>query len=144
MHAQQTPATTPRLSPPVIEGIVTAALAVLAFTYWGGTEALGAHPFWGLNIAYFAIAAGVVLTLLVNAIRQPRALQLVIFGTLLIISIAITAYGKTQFAASYAEDDFAGKLWFFGWISALTAVFGAITTLYITRRRKTTDFQTRA
>jgi hypothetical protein len=37
---------------------------------------------------------------------------------LLVLGLAIAAatYGKAQFAASFAEDSFAGRLWYFGWI----------------------------
>lgn len=119
-------------------GAAIAMAGVLGFVGFGGAQALGAHPFWGMKIAYFAIGAGLVMSVMAALAKQRLTQQLITFTTLLVISIAITTYGKTQFAASYAEDDFAGKLWFFGWIAALAASFSivtAITTSWLARNK---------
>lgn len=123
----------PRRSLSTVKGAAIAALVILAFVFFGGSVTLGAHPFWGMKIAYFAIAAGVLMSTLATLAGQRSQLQLVTFATLLVISIAVTLYGKTQFAASYAEDDVAGKLWFFGWIAGLAASFSIITALIAIR-----------
>lgn len=136
MLAHQPATTAPRLNISTLEGAIIATLAILAFVYFGGAEALGAHPRWGMKIAYLAIASGLLMAFLAALAGQRWQLQLITFSTLLVISIAITTYGKTQFAASYAEDDFAGKLWFFGWIGALAASFSIITAVGANYRQR--------
>ncbi|ARU88671.1 hypothetical protein [Pseudomonas sp. M30-35] len=136
MLAQQSATTGSRFNLSTLEGAVIAALAILAFVYFGGPAALGAHPRWGMKIAYLAIASGLVMLFLATLASRRWQFQLITFSTLLIISIAITTYGKTQFAASYAEDDFAGKLWFFGWVGALAASFSIITAVGANYRQR--------
>lgn len=133
-HSPSTPHSGFSLS--TLAGSAIATVTLLAFVFFGGPEALGAHPLWGMKIAYLGIAGGVLMSVLATFCGQRRALQLITFTTLLLISIAITTYGKTEFAASYAEDDFAGKLWFFGWIAALAASFSIIVAITPNRSRR--------
>ena len=73
---------------------------------------LGAHPWWAVQVALIGAPIGAVLALLpwLNGRRFLIGLGV------LVVAGAVAAYGKTQFAASFAEDAFAGRLWYFGWI----------------------------
>mgnify|MGYP000265312519 CR=1 FL=1 len=92
---------------------IALGLAVpIGLAYLGLTKTLGAHIWWDVKTIVIGAPFGVALAFL----PLPRALRL--FGCLAIALLAFGAakYGQTQFAASYAEDALAGKLWYFGWI----------------------------
>lgn len=103
-------------------GVIIAGL-LLAFAYMGGAASLGAHPWWAFKVGYLGVGAGAVLYLVLRAVRLPGWSGLLGFGILLLGAIWVTATGKTRFAASYAEDAFAGQMWFFGWIGIFAAAF---------------------
>ena len=48
---------------------------------------------------------------------------------LLVVAGVMTTIGKTNFAASYAEDALAGRFWYFGWIPLMASGFGVIASL---------------
>ena len=106
----------------VISLLVAAAL--IAAAYLGLTQALGAHPWWAVKVAVYGALAASVVTI---ALGRPGSMWLCWAGLLVLVGAFVTArYGGAAFAASYAEDAFAGQLWFFGWIATC---FGAATAL---------------
>lgn len=85
---------------------------VLALT--GLSRMLGAHPWWDVKTSLIGAALGLVATpILLPASRKWRLLAGLI---LLAVAAGAAHYGKTRFAASFAEDALAGRLWYFGWI----------------------------
>tara|TARA_R110002049_G_scaffold4718_12_gene33444 strand:+ start:1930 stop:2409 length:480 start_codon:yes stop_codon:yes gene_type:complete len=78
-----------------------------------------AHPFWASQGALvgglIGAAAGIVL-------GQGRVWALWAGLVLLAATGAITLYGKAEFAASYAEDAVAGKIWYFGYFATMAAL----------------------
>ena len=114
---------------------VLAALLVLAFAHLGGTIWLGAHPFWSVQVAYIGIGAGLVVSIAAHFLGVAKAHQIVLFGIGLIIAVAVAKYGKNGFAASYAEDRFAGKLWYYGWIATCSMLFCFLAAVF-SRARK--------
>lgn len=73
---------------------------------------LGAHPQWGVQVALIGAPIGAVLAML----PWPNGRRMLAGLAVLAISVAAATYGKTQFAASFAEDVLAGRLWYLGWI----------------------------
>ena len=91
---------------------------------------LGAHPFWSEKIAFIGAPLGAILGYLLG--RSARIVALLSCAVLLIISFVAAHWGKTEFAASFAENQRAGQIWYFGWIA--TALFA--TALLATLMRK--------
>ena len=89
---------------------------------------LGAHPFWGVQVALIGAPVGAVVALLPWVDGRRLLLGLLVLG----LAIGAATYGKTQFAASFAEDSLAGRLWYFGWIgiAAGDALIVAALTLF--------------
>lgn len=103
------------------------SLALVATALLGGVQALGAHPWWDLKVSLIGAGLGSAVAV---ALGRPGGMWLAWAGLMLMVVAFLTArYGMTEFAASYAEDRFAGQLWFFGWIAtcsaAVTALAGA-------------------
>ena len=112
---------------------VLATAITLALAHLGLTRALGAHPFWSAKIAWIGAPVGLVLAL--GALRLPKLVAAGGFALLTVASLAVAQYGKTGFAASFAEDRFAGQLWYFGWIATAAFFAAALATLGRARGR---------
>lgn len=111
----------------LIAAAIGAAL-ILAAGYFGVTQDLGAHPFWALKVTWIGAPIGVVLFLALWRVSTSILLGVV----LLVLGVACmfaAHWGKTEFAASFAENAFAGKVWYFGWIGA--AVFMTVALAWI-------------
>ena len=101
--------------------VVLAALAVLALAYLGLPEALGAHPFWAVRVAYLGLGPGLAAIWLMRALGLSALARVVIAAGLLVVAFAVARTGGLRFAASYAEDAAAGAMWFWGWIGTAAA-----------------------
>ncbi len=98
-----------------------ALVLVIGFAWLGGPQALGAHPWWAASVGYIGGAAGVAVWLVLTLVRLgPRRTALAALVVLVAAGVA-TWIGKTNFAASYAEDALAGRFWYVGWIVSLAA-----------------------
>ncbi len=104
-------------------GILAIAISTAVVYLFDAAITWGAHPFWATQVILVGAAIGTVFYLL-PLLRPTVKLSLLI--VLALTAFAIATYGKTQFAASYAEDTFAGQLWYFGWHATLAAGFAAI------------------
>lgn len=107
---------------------ITLAVAIAAY-FSGATQTLGAHPFWAGKTILIGTPLGLILGYASSHLPYARAMIGLVGLT--IVTFAIAHIGKTRFAASYAEDAFAGQMWFFGWhavvVVALAALFVAAT-----------------
>jgi len=95
---------------------------------------MGAHPFWATQVLAIGAIAGVVLNLTPFA---RNTLKLMAFSAIAAAAFGLAHYGKTQFAASFAEDARAGQIWFLGWhvFAALAlAAVGAIVRIALVPR----------
>lgn len=116
--------------------IAVAALALIvpvALAWIGVSRSLGAHPFWDIKTAVIGAPVGCVLGLAL--MRLGPAARLTAGLAMLGLAATIARYGKTQFAASYAEDALAGKLWYFGWIGIAAGLALTIFALIAPARR---------
>ncbi|MCB2136928.1 MAG: hypothetical protein KDE08_13440 [Rhodobacteraceae bacterium] len=100
-----------------IAAIGLAGAIVIALAWFGLPERLGAHPFWAVKIGFLGLLPGAVAALLFAWLRLPRMAEIGFAAVLVAASFATAKVGAARFAASYAEDALAGRLWFFGWIA---------------------------
>lgn len=116
-----------------VGAVLVALLVPLALAYFGIFRLLGAHPWWDVQTALIGAPIGCLIGLGLARLGpvMGRGLGL----ALLTMAIASASYGKMQFAASYAEDALAGKLWYFGWIG-IAAGLGASLVAILTARRR--------
>ena len=115
------------LLPALIAALLMAALIALDVT-----RPLGAHPWWSQRTLLIGAPIGLILATLAGLKLRPLPLTIT-FAIATALAFAAAKNGQTQFAASYAEDQLAGKLWYFGWIATgatlaatLTAAFTAL------------------
>jgi hypothetical protein len=106
---------TPYIFAPMV--IILAANAGLA-------ESLGAHPFWSISIAWLGVPFGLIVALATKWLDWSWLLRVSIGIVGLGIAYAVATYGKSAFAASYAEDVLAGRMWYFGWVGV--AIFATV------------------
>ena len=101
---------------------LVAILITLAFAWLGGTAALGAHPkAWPVQVAVIGAPIGAIIALVLGLVMPSRLPRIILFAVLLGIAYFLAENGHKDFAASYAEDQTAGKFWFFGWIATCAA-----------------------
>jgi hypothetical protein len=105
----------------VTGAIVAAGLVLMGF--FGVTTALGAHPWWSFKGVYIGAIVGVVIYVLQSFWRGSFVIKRLIFAIRLLAMTATVWQGKTRFVASFAEDAFAGKMWFYGWIGIVAFLF---------------------
>lgn len=112
---------------------VIAAAIILVMEWSGVWVGLVAHPFWSAKAVYIGIAGGVVLSLVISLIAAKRGISqwLVVANVVVLMGLvgAITWYGKAEFVASYAENSFAGRVWFIGFMGFIATVFAALVEL---------------
>jgi hypothetical protein len=112
-----------------VVAILAGVVVAVAFGFSGATAAMGAHPFWAMDIGWIGGVAGAVALIGALLSGLPRRWVRLIAVLMLPLAGVSAAWGKMQFAASYAEDTFAGQVWYFGWIAiaaALCMVVGAL------------------
>ena len=102
------------LSVGIIGGTILVILAHL-----GLAQKLGAHPWWAVKVVYLGVGFGLILSVLGSLIPIFTRRIVPPLFVLAVASILLTVYGKTQFAASYAEDALAGRMCYFGWICSV-------------------------
>ena len=90
---------------------------------------LGAHPWWSTKVIWIGVPVGLVLHALSASVSTSLLVRLIGFPTLMAIGYAIATIGKNRFAASYAEDAFAGQMWYFGWIATCAFAAAALISL---------------
>lgn len=106
--------------------------AALAAAFLGLTQALGAHPFWSTEVVWIGapVGLGVAWLFMITPLPRKASVALGLVGA--IVAYGVAQYGKSAFAASFAENQFAGKLWYFGWI-ATAAMFTATAVVGLSR-----------
>ena len=104
-----------------VGAVVGALVLVVGFALIGGSQALGAHPWWAVNVGYIGGAAGAVVWLVLGMIGLGPRWTALAAAVVLAAAGILTWIGKTNFATSYAEDALAGRFWYFGWIVVLAA-----------------------
>lgn len=106
-----------------IMSFALAIAAMAAFAIMDGPKTLGAHPWWADQVVVSGVIGGCILSLVLRFIGVAMNRRLVLGLFLSAIAFGIARYGGYGFAVSYAEDQLAGKLWYFGWHGTMIAVF---------------------
>lgn len=110
--------------------ILPAVVLLLAFagiaTALDLPKQLGAHPGWSTRVIWIGVPAGLVLHSLSASISASSIVRVIGFPVLTAFGYAIATIGKNRFTASYAEDVFAGQMWYFGWIATCAFVAAAL------------------
>lgn len=119
------------LLPALIAALLMAALIALDIAL-----PLGAHPWWSQKTLLIGAPIGLILATLAGLKLRPLPLTIT-FALATTLAFAAAKYGQTQFAASYAEDQFAGKLWYFGWIATGATLAATLTATLTTALAKT-------
>ena len=96
--------------------IAPLALALLAYVL-NLTQTLGAHPWWSVTVLLIGVPIGVVLGAGLGMAGLSRIAGLALTGAATALAFGAAHFGKTRFAASFAEDQLAGQVWYFGWIA---------------------------
>jgi hypothetical protein len=112
------------------------AIAIVAAYFIDLPTDFGAHPWWGQKAILIGAPIGLALTALAIWLMGSGRSTFV-FIVFFAVSFGIAYYGKTAFAASFAEDQLAGKLWYFGWIAtcsfAVSFLFSLLSVLLVRR-----------
>lgn len=109
-----------------------AAMAMLIGSALDLAQLLGAHPFWSHSIIMIGLLPGMILGLIIMRLPMNGLSQGLLATALLLLAYWLAGYGKTRFAASYAEDALAGKLWYFGWIATAASTTALLSVLAFT------------
>ena len=115
---------------------VIAAVIIAASGALGVNVALGAHPFWAMQVSLIGIGLGAVLFGLGYLCRGHWVESPVVAALLLLLSFGATSLGKARFVASYAEDFVAGRMWYFGWMATMCFAYLLIARLLAGRHRQ--------
>jgi hypothetical protein len=111
-----------------------ADLSVPLAAHLGLTRAMGAHPWWDTQVAWIGLALGLLLSVLASRLPARFAIPGLALATGLALWPAMA--GQARFAASFASDEVAGQLWYFGWIAVATCAVAllALSAMTIVRR----------
>jgi len=119
--------------------IFLASFFVIRGAYSGISVWMGAHPWWAIQVCWIGVGAGLPLTLSLTFLRLSFYRSLIISVIFLLLAAWVAMYGKQGFAASYAEDWLAGKLWYYGSIAVAAAVFTNLFVLIFAASKKLTS-----
>lgn len=117
----------------VILGLVLIGLEMAGFWIW-----FVAHPSWSAQGVYIGLVIGLGLMIVgwgLSKLMGTRRLMLFVLSVIVAIAaVAATKLGKMGFVNSYAENQLAGKFWYFGYMSMIGAVFAMLVALLRLRK----------
>ena len=103
---------------------------ILVLAWLGVTSYFGAHPVaWPFQVALIGAPIGAIIAVAAGYFLRSKLVRMIPFIILLLIAWGLAHYGKTEFAASYAEDRLAGKFWYFGWIATCAMATSVLATI---------------
>lgn len=117
----------------VIALIAPALAAALAYAL-NLTQTLGAHPWWSHTVVLIGLPIGVGMAAALGFSRLSRLGRILVTAALTGLGFGIATLGKARFAASYAEDAFAGQMWYFGWIATCALAAALCASLFWPQR----------
>lgn len=109
---------------------IFSALVVILAANAGLAERLGAHPFWSIAVAWIGVPIGLLMAMATRWFSLKWPLRVAVFGVGLAASFLMAGYGKERFAASFAEDAAAGRMWYMGWIATMAFASAFIAALF--------------
>lgn len=117
--------------------LALAGVILSGIEYSGLWVRLISHPWWSLSSTLHGIAGGTVPVLITLwGQRKYGWHRRWILGLWLLLFLVVSGaayWGKYQFGASYAEDVFAGRVWFFGFKAMTLTLFAALVLVWPSR-----------
>ncbi len=116
-------------SPIALLSLVFSGSVMFLLDFYGVWLSFLSHPFWSTKANLIGIGIGLVVAAILLWMCQENFRRLLISSVLTFLlagalfSIAIEA--KEIFAASYAENRLAGKVWYFSFIGMIGTLFAA-------------------
>jgi hypothetical protein len=114
---------------PILIALLTACAVILA-ALLGLLTVLGAHPFWSVQVALIGASLGALIAMFLGW-SDRIGIAFLVGVVVSVLGLVAALRGKAAFAASYAEDHFAGSLWYFGWIAACIGITLALAAVAI-------------
>ena len=112
-----------------IAALVSAALMAMIGAL-GLASLAGAHPAWSGRVVFIGIPLGLLLAWTARRTGIGRLARLVGYLVMTVFFFGLAAFGKARFVASFAEDELAGTLWYFGWIATAAAATALLARLF--------------
>lgn len=114
--------------------IAIVAIIFIVLEWFGFWVWIGAHPFWSTKVTTIGIISGAIVSLLALILSGRIGISTkTILATMIALTAIIAAitllYGKAQFVASYAENGFAGRVWYIGFMALITGAFASLVEL---------------
>jgi len=114
-------------SPLALISMVFALCTLYLMEHFGFWTGFLSHPFWSQKVNWTGMGIGfavsLILHMLVKVNRRRLFLTALVFAVAAIGLFFLTSISKETFAASFAENQLAGKLWFFGFMAYIAALF---------------------
>lgn len=82
---------------------------------------------WSQTVTLLGLAAGLGVIVLTGS--RPRWGVVILLIILTALALQTPLLGKEEFVATYAENRFAGQIWYFGFIGFVAGLFGSLTAL---------------
>ena len=92
-------------------------------------QIFGAHPWWSQKVILIGLPIGLVIAWTLAQTPLSRSVIAALTGAATVTAAVIAMTGKARFTASYAEDVFAGQMWYFGWIGTCGLAAALVATL---------------
>ncbi len=112
--------------------IAVGVLAAAVAWYFELSRQFGAHPFWAEQVIFWGAPIGIGLAVICAPLQYAIRTGSILF--LAGVAYAVAHVGKMRFAASYAEDAFAGQMWFFGWHATIAFLVAGIVSGALIKR----------
>jgi len=119
----------------------TALAGIFVANFAGVWPMLGGHPYWPQSATYIGAGIGVMVfaALLFATSRLGWQVKYIAVTMLavLVIAFVVSTLGKREFVGSYAESRLAGRIWYYGFIAFIAALFtsAAMGVQVVFRRR---------
>ena len=114
--------------------LLAPALAATVAYAFNLPQSFGAHPWWSQSVILVGFPIGIGLAAALAWLGLRRLASLLAIAVLGGASVFVAQIGKARFAASYAEDAFAGQMWYFGWIATCALTAALIASVFWPRR----------
>lgn len=113
--------------------IAPALAAALAYSF-NLPQTFGAHPWWSQPVILIGFPIGIGIAAGLAWTGIGRLTRILLSAGMTGVGFAVATVGKARFAASYAEDTFAGQMWYFGWIGTCALAAALIASAFWPQR----------
>jgi len=122
-----------KLSLPEVTFALAIALAVMAASWFGLSQALGAHPWWAQRTGLIGAPIGCLLFLTLRACRIDAKWIALVALVVLIVAAIVANLSKSIFVNAEGFNATAGRNWFVSWITIWACVALLFPTVFAAR-----------